>query len=252
MRYLYLYLIAMLLGLSVGLFAQADHFRVSVGGGPTAFMEANRGTGLAGALTLNYHVVIGEKTSFFFGAGLQYGAIQSASASGDPVPCNFPLGLKVATFFQSETYTTHSLLYTNQLGLERRLGKFALQLSFLPSYRLRDRIDYSEIISFDRTGLPDQRSEISIKPGERIADDATEWTIDYSTKFHIQGGVEATYQLADRLAIGLGYRRGLTEYRLVNKTVSVCGVAGCEEVDFERSSFDIRSGSGFLMMRFKL
>ena len=250
MRYLYLYLIALLLGLSVGLFAQADHFRVSVGGGPTAFMEANRGTGLAGTLALNYHVALGENTSFFFGAGLQYGAIKNASDG--LIPCNFPFGIKVSTFFQSETYTTHSLLYTNQLGLERRFGKFALQLSFLPSYRLRDRIDYSEVTSFDRTGQPDQRSEISIKPGERITDGATEWTIDYSTRFHIQGGVEATYQLADRLAIGLGYRRGLTDYRLVNKTVSVCGVAGCEEVDFERSSFDIRSGSGFLLLRYKL
>ncbi len=250
MRCLNLYLITLLLGLAVGLSAQANHFDISLAGGTTALLEDNRGDGLAGALSVNYHISLGEKTFVFVGAGLQYGSLRDATAGF--IPCDFPLGIKVSTFSQLETYTTHSLQYTNQLGIGRRFGNFVLRGSLLPTYLLRDQIDYTEVISFDGNGRPDRVLEASIKPGERIAEGTTEFTVDYSSRFQLQGDIEANYQLSDRFSIGLSYRCGLTDYRLQNKTVSICGVVGCDEVDFERSRIDARSGSGFLGLRYKL
>lgn len=250
MRYLYLYLITLLLGLAVGLSAQKNHFTISAGGGATSLLENNRGTGVAALLSVNYNIGLGERTSVFVGGGLQYTSIQDGTTG--LIPCNFPLGLKVVTFFALESYTTHSLQYTNQLGIERRFGKLALRGSLLPTYRLQDRIDYSEVITFDFTGRPDEVFETTIKPGERIQEGNTEFTIDYSSRFQLQGEIEINYQLSDRFSIGLSYRRGLTDYRLQNKTVSICGVVGCDEVNFENSRIDARSGVGFLILQYKL
>lgn len=239
-----------MLGLSVGLLAQSNYFSVTAGGGISAPLEANRGTGLAGFVDVTYDLPLSEKTAVFVGAGLQFSALRDASAGA--IPCDFPLGNKVVTFSELETFSTRRLDYTVQLGLERRYGKFALRGSLIPTYWLRDQIEYSRVISFDGNGRPDQVLTAKIAPGETIQESNREWTIDYSSRFHLQGGVAVHYHLSDRLEIGVAYRRGLTDHRLQNKTLAICGVAGCDEVDFENSRIDARTGSGFFVARFRL
>lgn len=231
--------------------AQASSFSVIAGNGFAAAFTADRETGVAYNFGLEYQYPLTTNFNLFTGIGLQHTSF--SDGTGEPTPCVFPEGLKVVTFTNSDRYRFNRYEITMSLGLEKEFGKFSLRGSLIPTYLLRDRIDVELLTDFTRPNRPDNRTQSTVKPGDSFRNGGEVITVDYSTRFQLQGGLEVLYAASDRISLGLGYRRGLTTYELETRTnLTVCGGLECIPVEVDNSSIDARSGSGFLMLRFKL
>ncbi len=231
--------------------AQKPSLSVVVENGIAAAFTPERETGVAFNLGLEYQRPIAANFHLFMGAGLQYTSFKDRSRGA--IPCDFPLGDKVVTFTNSDRYQFNRYDATVSLGLEKRMGKLSLRGSLIPAYLLRDRIDVELLTYFSQPNRPDSRAEATVNPGDSFMNGGQEVTVDYSTRFQLQGGVEALYAVTDRFSLGLGYRRSLTKYELETRsTLTVCSELNCIPVEVDNSSIDARAGSGFLVLRFKL
>jgi len=199
---------------------------------------------------LEYQRPIASSLYLFTGLGLQYTSFSDETGA---VPCDFPLGDKVAVFTNSDRFQFNRYEVTVSLGLEKKFGRFSLRGSLIPAYLLRDRIDVELITDFSQSVRPNIQVEATVKPGESFTNGGQVVTVDYSTRFQLQGGAEALYAVTDRFSLGLGYRRGLTTYEFETRTtLTVCGGLECVPVETENTSINARSGSGFLVLRFEL
>jgi len=231
--------------------AQKSSLSVVVGNGVAAAFTAERETGVAYNFGLEYQRPIARNFHLFVGLGLQHTSFNDGT--GEPVPCDFPLGDKVTFFTNSDRFQFNRYDVTASLGLEQAVGKFSLRGSLIPAYLLRDRIDVELLTDFSQPSRPDSRIEATVKPGESFRNGGRTTTVDYSTRFQLQGGLEAIYAVTDGFSLGLGYRRSLTQYALETRsTITVCGGDDCIPVEVDNSSIDARAGSGFLVLRFKL
>lgn len=203
---------------------------------------------------------IGPKTTLTLGMGLDYANYENGTENE---PCDFPFGLKVITFSFNETYEFNPLHATLRLGAEQRFGRFSVRALLLPTLRVYDRITSNSAINFDVTGRPDQFSSQKVRPEERFTStDGSNRELRYNSPFQLQAAVEIDFSIGKRYAIGMGFRTGLTKYRLYNYVTEsqfpsipdpLCVIDGCPTfIEYEASSVNARTSSGYLTLRVAL
>ncbi|MFK8162090.1 MAG: hypothetical protein AB8H12_06455 [Lewinella sp.] len=226
--------------------AQDQYFQLHGGLGHSGLFNALTDPGLGGALALEHHRPISPKTGFFVGVGGQYTNYEDQSVN---VPCVFLLGDKAVTYNATEFYEIHRTDLTLSLGMTHQIAKLTVRGTLLPTMRLSDKIDALITQDFFNSIRPTQEQNFSIKPGERVNPEGpVEYTIDYTDQVQLQGEIGLTYAIEQQLYLGIAYRHGLSQYELQYKTVGVCGVVGCDEVDIINSRVDARTGHGYLTL----
>jgi hypothetical protein len=233
---------------STGLFCQNQYFQISGGLGASGISTNQTDIGIGGNITIELHRSLTPKTSYFVGLGGQYTNYEDQSVA---VPCEFIFGDKVVLYNTSEFYTIHRTDLTLNFGLEYRVGKLVFRGSLLPTIRLADKIDALIVEDFNNPTRPSEIQAFSIKPGERVnLEGPVEYTLDYTDQVQLQGEVGIAYSLGKKVQIGLAYRHGLTQYELQYKTVGICGVVGCDDVNIVNSRVDARTGHGYLTLNY--
>ncbi|MTB50099.1 hypothetical protein [Lewinella sp. W8] len=214
--------------------SQDFHLRAELGS--SAFTESSVDAARAFDLGLEYHLPAGQKLTVFAGLGWQHNRYRDVSREN--IPCDFPLGIKVITFAEDETYTIRRHDLTATVGAAYALGRINFRSHFTPAFRIADRVTYTSELDFNTPGRPNNFVSLTLRPGEIRREGSVGSTIDYTSRWNFQAGADLLYRVGGRGQVGVSYRQIVSNFRLFTKTVEFCGANGCEPVDFENSSVD--------------
>ncbi len=210
---------------------------------PGLWISGNTGTFLAAddlaadrllspfGLSLQYELPIAERFAIVTGLGVQHRQQEIITADG--TPCVFPLGIKVITFTDAESYTADQSEVYLKAGLSYQVNRFQFGLAVLPAFRVSNTIDYRFYRDFTLPNRPDASIDVSINSGDGVDLSSIgrgPRSIQYDQRFNLQAALSADYLITKKLRLGLVLQPMLTRYDLSITNGSFCTETLC--VDF--------------------
>lgn len=202
-------------------------------------------------LDLNYQLPVSYSFSFFWGLGIQRRATDVITANGEP--CVFPLGIKLVTFTDGESFTANQVEGTVQAGMAYHKGRFRLGAAVVPAFRLNNQLTYRFIRDFTQPVRPGTEEETTFRSGEDIELRQSRLrSVRYTDGFNLQADVSLAYQLSPRFRVEAAYRPMLTAYGLEFGSETFCGFAGCRTLDQSEPIADLGGGTAYLRVSYGL
>jgi len=226
-------------------------FWLSGGAGLTQGDDARSGKDLGLQLDLNYQLPLNYSFSFFWGLGLQRRNTEIVTANGEP--CVFPLGIKVVTFTDGESFTANQLEGTVQAGMAYHKGRFRLGAAVVPAFRLNNQLTYTFDRNFTQPDRPDSEVETTFRSGDEIElRQGGTRSVRYSDGFNLQADISLAYQLSPRLRVAAAYRPLLSDYELEYGSQIICGVISCESVELPETIATLGGSTAYLRVSYGL
>lgn len=195
------------------------------------------------SLELDYQRPLGYRFSLVGGLGVQQREQELATMTQE-FP-NFPIGLIIIEYFDSENYTVQQTEVFLKLGAAYRVGRFSVGASVLPTVRLGNEVRYQFYRNFTVQSRPDAVIDETIKSGDIIDRSVLGGgprSIQYNKNFHLQAEVNLGFQLTPRLSLSAAIRPMLGNYGLTYTNQSYCDDFIC--VDYDGSSQSVGSLRG--------
>ncbi len=217
MKYLYLYFIALLLGLSLGLSAQRYRLRAELG--TAGIFTASQLAGPTAALGLEALVPLAPRTFLVPAAGGQFTSLRHNSNNDFPI---LFVGQLPVDFNTRENLQVRRIEATAGLGLEQHLDRWRVQVYGQANYRLHDRITYTHEDIFSGANRPDNVFEATVRPGERFQENMQTGTIRYNNRINLATGLSLRYDFTGQFELGFSLWRTLGNYQLERRIISFC------------------------------
>lgn len=256
MKYLFLLLLFVFL-FSASLSAQSylyppeAGFWLSGGAGVARGDDSQVGNGFGLQLDLNYQLPTSNSFSFFWGLGIQRRNAEIITATGEP--CVFPLGLKVVTFTDAESFTANQLEGTVQAGASYHKGRLRLGAAIVPAFRLNNQLTYRYFRDFTQPDRPDAEVETTFTSGDEIElRQGGQRSVRYSDGFNLQADFSLAYQLSPRLRVAAAYRPIFSGYELEYGNQTICDFLGCELVELPETISTLGGGTAYLRVSYGL
>lgn len=222
MRYSILFSLVLGLGFSLSLSAQEavkishQGLRLEIAGGLTSAPDALRAEGKSSfRIGLDYNRKMSANVSLVGGFGIQHR--NQAFFTEDGIPCVFPLGIKVITFVETESFELAQTELTAKVGIVYRWKRFELGLAAMPAYRISNEITYNNLTDFSDPNRPNNVFSTTFKAGDPLSfPSPTELlgTYDYSSDFNLQADISIRYAVTERWRVGASYRTMVSDYGL--------------------------------------
>lgn len=241
--------------LSISLSGQQSPYQFTIMVGSQGSVSESLDRGPAASIGLERVSMLGLRTDFFIGAGLQYGSYSTGVE--DQIP-DFIIGQVAIDYFLTQTYTPRQLDAFLTVGLDYHLGNLKIRGALHPMLRLHSRIKAEDRLDFFPEGRPDILAVETAAPGERFSwMDGLERELRYDTPFQLQASLEVTTELTPGVAVGLGYRQGIFDYDLRNFAVDWtnppdCDPSACIFTPYESGRSDLQAGFGYVALRLNL
>lgn len=220
-------------------------FRVTAGAGLTLGTDDLVGAGLGLRLGVDYQQPLSHSIALSGGFGLQQR--NTVAGTAENIPCDFPLGDKVISYSDWESYRTHELEAFIRIGADYHRNRFSIGLAVLPAYRISYKISYTAQRDFDFDNRPDNVVDVTINSGERIfLVTGQDRSVQYANDFNLQAEVNLQYAITPRTRVGIAFQPMLTNNDVEFGDQLFCGIAACELVELSETIFSARVHTTFL------
>ncbi len=238
------------------LLSQEGPYRLALSLGSQSSVDEPLGLAPSANLSFERTSLLGLRTDFFIGAGLQYGSNTSGLVNQR---CDFIIGQKVANFNFSETYTTRQLDAFLSVGLAYHFGNFRLRGALHPMLRLHSQLRAAERFDFSGSSRPNISNLAVVAPGEQFQwNDGVQRELTFDTPFQLQGSLEINFDLTPGVALGVGGRQGIFDYIIRNTAVDWAALqcdpepCGSPFIPYETGQSDLKARTGYVVLRLSL